>query len=255
MHKCQHVLYVVWHSRSGKFTEEHQYSVCYLLHQQLQPFYFKYIVSDAETLACCKWQILSMCLGINDLSGWSLLLLFCYLLVFQDEKAQLLLTYLWMHFVKTKKLHLSILKRLLTSVLLELFFLTERILSVVHVAVLTEVVDQRICQLGPRPVRHKQNFPPQKQILGSWHCHQWIVSETFIVLQSLCFQTTFAGNNKLMLYLNVLQYGWKYSPRGAVPVPVQHWEGARRQTAPSRQLLQPWHLHVSLWHTGLHFDL
>lgn len=60
------------------------------------------------------------------------------------------------------------------------------------------MVDQWVCQLGSRPVRHNQNFPSQRQILDSWHCDQWIVSKTVFVFHFPFFKPMFVGVNMLL---------------------------------------------------------
>lgn len=34
------------------------------------------------------------------------------------------------------------------------------------------VVEERVCQLGPSPMWHQQDFPSQRQILGARYCNQ-----------------------------------------------------------------------------------
>lgn len=89
-------------------------------------------------------------------------------LVFQDEKAQLLITYLWLHYVSAIT-HVNTTVSDGVTIWFSVVFCECCHMTYGFVIL---VVEERVCLLGPNPVWHRQDFPPQKKILVSGYCNQ-----------------------------------------------------------------------------------
>lgn len=121
--------------------------------------------------------------------------------VFQDEKAQVLTTYLWLKYVSGE-------------VVPVISSICDANVEVVNISL--SVVEEWIYRLGPSPVRRRQAYCSQGKILVSRYGHKWVVSGT---PSALMLHYITSKNNDLICF--DWQHGSEHSPRSPVCVPVQ----------------------------------
>lgn len=94
--------------------------------------------------------------------------------LFQDEKSQLLITYIWLDYVSTAIIILIVSDggMIVGFFSVNVVIIMAYLLRALTPAFIALVVDERVSHLGSSPVWDRQDFSSQRQILGARYCNQ-----------------------------------------------------------------------------------